>query len=79
MFAVVLPRRPRSTIARSVQALREDLLRLCLRRRLADPMAFESLAYDRINQLMPLLDRQEPSDKALLDGCVASVTLGLKC
>jgi uncharacterized membrane protein YccC len=78
IFAVVLPRRPRATARRLVQAMREDLLRLCLRRRLADPTAFQSLAYDRINQLMPLLDRRDPSDKALLDGCVASVTLGLE-
>jgi uncharacterized membrane protein YccC len=78
IFAVVLPRRPRETIARLVHALREDLLRLCLRQRLPDPTAFESLAYDRINQLMPLLDQRNPSDKALLDGCVASVTMGLE-
>jgi uncharacterized membrane protein YccC len=78
VFAVVLPQRPQETAARLIETLRGDLLRLCLHDRIPRPSAFESLAYDRVNQLIPLLQRQGEPGKALLDGCVASAMLGLE-
>ncbi|RUZ53910.1 FUSC family protein, partial [Mesorhizobium sp. M7A.F.Ca.CA.004.05.2.1] len=55
VFIVVLPADPWLAANRIVRAMREDLARLCLHERVPRRSAFESLAYDRINQLMPLV------------------------
>jgi uncharacterized membrane protein YccC len=78
IFAVVLPRRPESVVERVVEAFRADLTRLCLHERLPRPSAFESLAYDRINQLMAPLERVGPKGQYALDGSLAAVTMGLE-
>ncbi|RUY95611.1 FUSC family protein, partial [Mesorhizobium sp. M7A.F.Ca.CA.003.01.2.1] len=51
VFIVVLPADPWLAANRIVRAMREDLARLCLHERVPRRSAFESLAYDRINQL----------------------------
>jgi uncharacterized membrane protein YccC len=78
VFAVVLPRRPESVVERVVEAFRADLTRLCLHERLPKPSAFESLAYDRINQLMAPLERVGAKGQYVLDGSLAAVTMGLE-
>jgi len=78
VFAVVLPRRPESVIERVVEAFRADLTRLCLHERLPKPSAFESLAYDRINQLMAPLERVGTKGQYVLDGSLAAVIMGLE-
>jgi uncharacterized membrane protein YccC len=61
-----------------VRAMREDLARLCLHERVPRRSAFESLAYDRVNQLMPLVQNSGRKGEAVLGGGVASVTVGLE-
>lgn len=78
VFAVVLPRRPESVVERVVEAFRADLTRLCLHERLPKASAFESLAYDRINQLMAPLERVGAKGQYVLDGSLAAVTMGLE-
>lgn len=78
VFAVVLPQRPRETMLRLVEAMHGDLMRLSLHERIPKPSAFESLAYDRVNQLMPLVQQRGEAGKVLLDGAIASVMLGLE-
>lgn len=78
VFAVVLPARPHVFAARLVKALHEDLARLCLHERIPRRSAFESLTYDRINQLLPYVKRLGETGKALLGGSVAAVTVGLE-
>ena len=78
VFAVVLPRRAHSVVERVVEAFRADLTRLCLHERLPKPSAFESLAYDRINQLMAPLERVGSKGQYVLDGSLAAVTMGLE-
>ncbi len=78
VFAVVLPARPHIFAARLVRALHEDLARLCLHERIPRRSAFESLTYDRINQLLPYAQRLGDTGKALLGGSVAAVTVGLE-
>lgn len=78
VFAVVLPARPHVFAARLVKAMHEDLARVCLHERVPRRSAFESLAYDRINQLLPYAQRLGETGKALLGGSVASVTAGLE-
>ncbi|WP_413989619.1 FUSC family protein [Labrys okinawensis] len=78
VFAVVLPRRPESVVERVVEAFRADLTRLCLHERLPRASAFESLAYDRINQLMAPLERVGAKAQYVLDGSLAAVTMGLE-
>ncbi|PWJ85644.1 putative membrane protein YccC [Pseudaminobacter salicylatoxidans] len=78
VFAVVLPARPHIFAARLVRALHEDLARLCLHERIPRRLAFESLTYDRINQLLPYAQRLGDTGKALLGGSVAAVTVGLE-
>jgi len=78
VFIVVLPADPWTTVNRILQAMREDLARLCLHERVPKRSAFESLAYDRINQLMPLLQRVGKKGDAVLGGSVAAVTVGLE-
>jgi len=78
VFAVVLPARPHVFAARLVKALHEDLARLCLHERVPRRSAFESLTYDRINQLLPYAQRLGETGKALLAGSVAAVTVGLE-
>ena len=75
---VVLPADPRVTVKRILQAMREDLARLCLHERVPRRSAFESLAYDRVNQLMPLLQRNGQKGDAMLGGSIAAVTVGLE-
>jgi uncharacterized membrane protein YccC len=58
--------------------MRQDLARLCLHERIPRRSAFESLAYDRINQLMPLVRRLGRRGEAFLGGGIAAVTLGLE-
>lgn len=78
VFLTVLPTDPSATMERIVRAMREDLARLCLHERIARRSAFESLAYDRINQLMPLLQASGRRGEALFGGSVAAVTVGLE-
>ncbi|MCV3208574.1 FUSC family protein [Mesorhizobium sp. YC-39] len=78
VFMVVLPADPWVTVNRILQAMREDLARLCLHERVPRRSAFESLAYDRINQLMPLLQRVGKKGDAALGSGIATVTVGLE-
>jgi uncharacterized membrane protein YccC len=58
--------------------MREDLARLCLHDRIPRRTAFESLSYDRINQLLPLTQRIGRKADAMLGGSIASVAVGLE-
>ena len=78
VFALVLPPRPQRVVERVVDAFRADLTRLCLHERLPKASAFESLAYDRINQLMAPLERVGSKGQYVLDGSLAAVTMGLE-
>lgn len=78
VFIVVLPADPWLAANRIVRAMREDLARLCLHERVPRRSAFESLAYDRINQLMPLVQNSGRKGDAVLGGGVAAVTVGLE-
>ncbi|TKB16028.1 MAG: FUSC family protein [Mesorhizobium sp.] len=78
VFIVVLPANPWVTVERISQAMREDLARLCLHERIPRRSAFESLAYDRINQLMPQLQRTGRKGDPILGGSIAAVTVGLE-
>ena len=66
VFLTVLPANPRRTAEGIVRVMREDLARLCLHERIAKRSAFESLAYDRISQLMPLLQGSGKEGEALI-------------
>ncbi|RWN20215.1 MAG: FUSC family protein [Mesorhizobium sp.] len=78
VFIVVLPADPWLAANRIVRAMREDLALLCLHERVPRRSAFESLAYDRINQLMPLVQNAGQKGDAVLGGGVAAVTVGLE-
>jgi uncharacterized membrane protein YccC len=78
VFAVVLPARPRDTVVRIVAAIKEDLVRLCLHERIPRRSAFESLTYDRINQLIPFAKSAGGRGEAMLSGSVSAVTVGLE-
>ncbi|UCI05290.1 FUSC family protein [Mesorhizobium sp. B1-1-8] len=78
VFIVVLPADPWVTVSRISQAMREDLARLCLHERIPRRSAFESLAYDRINQLMPQLQQTGRKGDPILGGSIAAVTVGLE-
>jgi uncharacterized membrane protein YccC len=78
VFWSVLPARPRDSVLRIVATIKEDLVRLCLHERVPRRSAFESLAYDRINQLMPFAQRTGGRGEAMLAGSVAAVTVGLE-
>lgn len=78
VFILVLPADPWLAANRIVRAMREDLARLCLHERVPRRSAFESLAYDRINQLMPLVRNAGRKGDAVLGGGVAAVTVGLE-
>ena len=78
VFIVVLPADPWVTVERISQAMREDLARLCLHERIPRRSAFESLAYDRINQLMPQVQRTGRRGEPILGGSIAAVTVGLE-
>jgi uncharacterized membrane protein YccC len=78
VYLVVLPASPRETVNRIVEAMREDLARLCLHDRIPRRTAFESLAYDRINQILPLAQRIGRRADALFGGSIASVAVGLE-
>ncbi|TGQ69253.1 FUSC family protein [Mesorhizobium sp. M00.F.Ca.ET.186.01.1.1] len=78
VYMVVLPADPWLAANRIVRAMREDLARLCLHDRVPRRSAFESLAYDRVNQLMPLVQNAGKKGDAVLSGSVAAVTVGLE-
>ncbi|TIV92483.1 MAG: FUSC family protein, partial [Mesorhizobium sp.] len=78
VFIIVLPANPWVTVERISQAMREDLARLCLHDRIPRRSAFESLAYDRINQLMPQLQQTGRKGDPILGGSIAVVTVGLE-
>jgi uncharacterized membrane protein YccC len=78
VFWSVLPARPRDSVLRIVATIKEDLVRLCLHERVPRRSAFESLAYDRINQLMPFAQRTGGRGEAMLIGSVAASTVGLE-
>ncbi|MER8628151.1 FUSC family protein [Mesorhizobium opportunistum] len=78
VFLIVLPADPWLAANRIVRAMREDLARLCLHERVPRRSAFESLAYDRINQLMPLVQNSGRKGEAVLGGGVVAVTVGLE-
>jgi uncharacterized membrane protein YccC len=78
VFWSVLPARPRDSVLRIVATIKEDLVRLCLHERVPRRSAFESLAYDRINQLMPFAQRTGSRGEAMLAASVAAVTVGLE-
>ncbi|MBZ9733772.1 MULTISPECIES: FUSC family protein [unclassified Mesorhizobium] len=78
VFIVVLPADPWITVERISQAMREDLARLCLHERIPRRSAFESLAYDRINQLMPQVQQTGRKGDPILGGSIAAVTVGLE-
>ncbi len=78
VFLVVLPRRPHAAVSGMMQALRTDIVRLCRRDRVPNASAFESLAYDRINQLTPQLRNMKGPDERIMDDALASITLGLE-
>lgn len=78
VFLVVLPADPWVTVERISQAMREDLARLCLHERTPRRLAFESLAYDRINQLMPQVQQTGRKGDPILGGSIAAVTVGLE-
>lgn len=78
VYMVVLPVDPASAVVRIAQAMREDLVRLCLHQRVPRRSAFESLAYDRVNQMLPLAPRAGKKGEALFDGSIAAVAVGLE-
>jgi uncharacterized membrane protein YccC len=78
VFWSVLPQTPRDSVLRIVATIKEDLVRLCLHERVPRRSAFESLAYDRINQLMPFAQRTGSRGEAMLAASVAAVTVGLE-
>jgi len=78
VFIAVLPADPWVTVERISQAMREDLARLCLHERIPRRSAFESLAYDRINQLMPQVQQTGRKGEPILGGSIAAVTVGLE-
>ncbi|TPI49490.1 FUSC family protein [Mesorhizobium sp. B3-1-7] len=78
VFIVVLPADPWVTVERISQAMREDLARLCLHERIPRRSAFESLAYDRINQLMPQVQQTGRKGDPILGGSISAVTVGLE-
>jgi uncharacterized membrane protein YccC len=78
VYFVVLPANPWATVNRIVESMRDDLARLCLHERIPRRTAFESLAYDRINQLLPLMQRVGRKADAVLGGSIASVAAGLE-
>ena len=74
----MLPAGARASVERIAGSMREDLVRLCLHERIPRRTAFESLAYDRINQLLPLAQRIGRKADALFGGSIASVAVGLE-
>jgi uncharacterized membrane protein YccC len=78
VYLTVLPADPWATVNRIVGSMREDLVRLCLHERIPRRTAFESLAYDRINQLLPLVRRVGRKADGLFGGSIASVAVGLE-
>jgi uncharacterized membrane protein YccC len=78
VYLVVLPVSAREAVQRIVRVMREDLARLCLHERIPRRSAFEGLAYDRINQLMPLLQSGGKRNDPLLGGSVVAVSVGLE-
>ena len=78
VFATVLPANPRQIALRLVEAMRDDLVRLCLHERIPRRPAFESLAYDRVNQLMPLTRNAGEQGGKMFAGSIAAVAVGLE-
>jgi uncharacterized membrane protein YccC len=78
VYLVVLPASPWATLNRVVESMRDDLARLCLHERIPRRTAFECLAYDRVNQLLPLAQRIGRKADGLFGGSIASVAVGLE-
>jgi uncharacterized membrane protein YccC len=78
VFKVVLPADPWETANRVAKAMRDDLARLCLHERIPRRSAFEALAYDRANQLMPLMRMLGRRGDAFLGGSIMAVAIGLE-
>jgi uncharacterized membrane protein YccC len=77
VFKLVLPPSPRAEAHQLLDAIRNDLARLCIDD--APPrLVFESRMYDRINQLLPRLDALASPPDEMLDGSLAALTLGLQ-
>jgi uncharacterized membrane protein YccC len=78
VFVVVLPADPWAVVDRIVRMMRDDLARLCMHERIPRRTAFESLAYDRVNQLMPYARQTGKKGETILDGSIAGVTVGIE-
>ncbi|HEY4191209.1 MAG TPA: FUSC family protein, partial [Mesorhizobium sp.] len=78
VFLVVLPANPWKTANHIAQAICEDLVRLCLHERIPRRSAFESLAYDRVNQMMALMQPPGRKGDVFLGGGIMAVTVGLE-
>jgi uncharacterized membrane protein YccC len=61
-----------------IRSMREDLVRLCLHERMPRRAAFESLAYDRVSQLMPFAQRIGRKADKVFGGSIVSVAVGLE-
>ena len=78
VYLTVLPANPWTMVDNIVRSMREDLVRLCLHERMPRRAAFESLAYDRVSQLMPFAQRIGRKADKVFGGSIVSVAVGLE-
>jgi len=78
VYLTVLPANPWAMVDNIVRSMREDLVRLCLHERMPRRAAFESLAYDRVSQLMPFAQRIGRKADKVFGGSIVSVAVGLE-